>query len=220
MKWPASSDSLAQAAFEGLFGRSPDGPMQLRYSHAFAPYGAHVTRARGALRFALSHLWREVSPEIQTGLLQHLLVKVFRHPGRTMEMDLYDRFVKALPKYTKSEEHDYELLEAYDRLNAQYFGADLNRPNLVWGGQSFRLLGHYNFLRHTITLSSVLRADPLLRDYVLYHEMLHQKHAFKKSGRRTHYHSKAFREDERQFHDPDAEKKLRALVRKERMRWW
>jgi hypothetical protein len=64
----------------------------------------------------------------------------------------------------------------------------------------------------------VLKKDPVLLDYVMYHEMLHKKFKYRNTGRRTIHHSRQFREEEKKFKEPNVEKRLKDFLKKERLR--
>jgi hypothetical protein len=62
-------------------------------------------------------------------------------------------------------------------------------------------------------ISSAMKDDEHLLDYIMHHEMLHKKHKFNHSVSRTHSHTPAFRADEAKFNDKMAEAKLKAYLR-------
>lgn len=104
---------------------------------------------------------------------------------------------------TSSRGSVYELNELFTALNAKYFDGRLERPLLSWSpGESRRVLGHHDHVHNAIIISSTLDKASIPRfvvEYVLYHEMLHVKHAPRVVSGRTVYHGQAFREDERRF---------------------
>jgi predicted metal-dependent hydrolase len=196
--------NLIEEAFKLLypekeFNYSP----RLVYSGRFKDYNANVQLYRNVLEFKLSKKWQEVSREIQIGLMQELMLKLFKGKKSTMNIDLYNSFVKnlhyAIPK-TKS--HPL-LVESFNRMNQKYFYDLIEQPNLVWGSASKTQLGTYDFKTDTITISKVFsKTEPVLLDFIMYHEMLHKKHKFSssKGGRHT-YHSSSFRQKEKEFED-------------------
>ena len=106
------------------------------------------------------------------------------------------------------------LLEVFNKLNEEYFNGLLDRPNLVFGQNSTTVLGNYNYSTDTVTISTILRDETDLLDFVVYHELLHKKHGFKHSGTRGQYHTPAFKRDEKLFRVKDIEKKLEKFVAK------
>ncbi len=172
----------------------------LKYSGKFKPYNANVKIRGNLLTFNLAKEWREVSREIQIGLMQELLLRVLHKKQETLYTDLYHKFVKklhiAMPK-TKTEP---QLELSFIRLNDQFFYGTMEQPNLVWGSDSTRKLGSYDFKTDTITISTIFQElDRTLLDYVMYHEMLHKKFQYKSKYGRSRFHTAEFRTKEAQF---------------------
>ena len=191
---------------------------KLKYSKAFKGYNANV-RYRGNFKeFRLSYDWKEVSDEIKIGLIQSLFTKIYGTNINTVNMDLYEIFLKKIPKLSPKIKSDPILEESFSRINEEYFNGMMLQPNLVFGGNNFHTLGRYNYVDDSIMISSALKKDLHLLDYVMYHEMLHKKLQYKKTAKRTMHHSKKFREMEKQFKDPDVEEKLKKFVRREKFR--
>lgn len=175
----------------------------LKYSGKFKPYNANVRLAGNTLTFNLAKEWREVSREIQIGLIQDLMLRLFKAKKQSMYVDLYHKFVQklhiAMPK-TKS---DPVLATSFSRLNEAYFFGTMEQPNLVWGMESKRKLGSYEFKTDTITISTVFHDfESVFLDYVMYHEMLHKKFQYKSNFGRSRFHTAEFRKREAVF--PDA----------------
>lgn len=102
---------------------------------------------------------------------------------------------------TQGEHHD--LAAAFARVNATFFAAKLETPQLHWSRRlTRRKFGHYDAIRDTVMLSASLD-DPevpaYVVDFVLYHELLHKKHGVTWSNGRARVHTPAFRRDERRF---------------------
>ncbi len=193
---------------------------KIKYSRAFKGYNANVkyTRDKKNFEFRLSYKWKEVSDEIKIGLIQSLFNKVFNTNLNTINQDLYEIFLKKIPKVSPKLESDPILEESFKRINEKYFQGMMLQPNLIFGGKNLHTLGTYNYANDTIMISSLLRKDIELLDYVMYHEMLHKKFQYKKSGKKTFHHTKKFKEWEKNYQDPDIEKKLQDFVRKEKLR--
>ena len=192
----------------------------LRYSGRFKDYNANVRLHRDVLEFRLCRKWTEVSPEIQIGLLQSLLLRLFRDKRKTLYTDLYNNFVKSLHLAIPKTKNDPVLEVVFERVNENYFTGILERPNLEWGSFSKRKLASYNYKTDTISVSTVFQhvQDPALLDYVMYHEMLHKKEKFNCAGSRNHFHTTEFRRKERLFEDWEAvEQRLNRAV--SRARW-
>lgn len=174
---------------------------RLQYTGRFKDYNANVRLHQGVLEFRLCKKWSEVSREIQIGLLQALLLRLFRDKKKTLYIDLYNNFVKSLHIAIPKTQSDPVLEAAYIRVNEKYFDGLLEQPNLDWGSLSKRKLACYNYKTDTISVSKVFTYidNPLLLDYVMYHEMLHKKEKFHCSGARNHFHTAEFRRKEKLF---------------------
>lgn len=192
---------LVEKAFNDLFPEkdSSDYEFSLRYHNKFKPFNANVRYRGKGIHFNLSKKWRKVSEEIQIGLIQELLLKVFKEKRKTMNIELYNIFMKkvhiAVPK-TKS---DPILEESFHRINEKYFFGMIEKPNLKWGSYSSRKLGSYEYGSDTVTISRILEDEEFLIDYIMYHELLHKKHKFKYKNGRNFHHTKEFKTSEREF---------------------
>jgi predicted metal-dependent hydrolase len=176
---------------------------------------------RGVLPSPLARDFEEVGEEIKIGVMQHLLNRLYKTKIDTVEIGLYNSFIKKLMDYVETERVDPYLKERFDLLNHTYFDGFMITPNLVWGTHSTTKLGHYAYASDTISISTALKENEELLDYVLYHEMLHKKHKFTETkGGHTRSHTKAFRDEEKLFRmadGSDPEKALTAfLIRKKR----
>lgn len=228
--------NIGEEAYTELYpGKSLGYNISVKYSRQFKPYNANVRRYGNNLVFHLSKDWKKISREIQIGLLQELLTKILKSDRnevsgelknkkflsdkkKTMNMELYNMFLKnvhiAIPK-TKTN----SVLEAsFNRNNDAFFNGMLDIPNLQWGTDSTSKLGCYEYGSDTITISTIFQfADPLLLDYVIYHEMLHKKFKFENKNGRTLHHSAEFRRMESKFPNRDVlEKDVSKLARKHR----
>ena len=90
--------------------------------------------------------------------------------------------------------------------------------NLAWGGFSTSKLGSYEYGSDTVIISNIFKEHPKLLDYIMYHELLHKKFKFKNSGNRSYHHTKEFKKKEKEFEDPDIEKKLELFLAKHKIR--
>jgi len=215
--------NIIQEAFQKLY---PDKPLNysvsIKYSGRFKAYNANIqiNKFTRHLQFSLSKTWKQVSREIKIGLIQSLMVKIFKQKASTMNIDLYDSFIKnlhiAIPK-TKS---DPILLESFNRINESYFFNSIEQPNLKWGSASATKLGSYEYQTDTITISSLFqKTEQELLDYIVYHELLHKKHKFKTSGTRNYHHTNQFKKDEKQFkNSEEIEQKLKKLCTKTKIK--
>ena len=190
----------------------------LKYSRKFKPYNANVKLYGNDLIFKLSKDWKKISKEIQIGLIQELLGKILKDRKKTINIELYNLFMKnihiAVPK-TKTDEI---LEESFNRVNEVYFNGMLDKPNLEWGNASTSKLGSYEYGSDAITISAIFKNEKLeLLDYVIYHEMLHKKFKFQNKNGRNLHHSSEFKRMESKFNNRDLiEKEISRLARKHR----
>ncbi len=192
---------LLISAFTELYPeRKIPGSLIVRYSGKVRGYNARVRYSPSVLDFHLSAQWKAVSPEIKKGLLQSLLLKLFKKKTSTLYTQLYDGFLRNVHIAIPKEDVEPFLLEQFRVLNEQYFNGLLDMPNLVWGVYSTRKLGSYEYAKDRITISTVLKDAPLeLLQFVLYHEMLHKKHKFTTKEGRCYHHTPEFKREEQQF---------------------
>ena len=207
---------LAEQAFNELFPEKnlEEYQFEIKYTDRFKPYNANVMYRRNSLQFNLSKKWRTISKEIQIGLIQGLMLRVFKEKNNTMNIDLYNNFMRSLHISAPKTSTDPTLEKSFDGINEKYFFGLLEKPNLVWHN-SIRRLGSYEYGSDTISISRVLLEDSDLMDYVIYHEMLHKKFKFNSSNGRTCHHTKEFKEMERKFENSmEMEQRIKRIGRK------
>ncbi len=211
---------LAEQAFKELFPEKNLGDYQLKvkYTDRFKPYNANVMYTKNSFQFNLSRKWKNVSKEIQIGLIQGLMLRIFKDNKKTMNIDLYNNFMKNLHISVPKTNTDPILEESFDKINEKYFFGLVEKPNLTWHN-SIRRLGSYEYGTDTISISEILTPDKELLDYVMYHEILHKKHKFHDRNGRNHHHTKEFKEMERKFdNSEEMEERIKNLVSKRRIR--
>ena len=213
-------DNLAEKAFLQMFPEKYGKYMfKVEYSGRLKDYGAYVSLSGGVMLFKLSRQWYKISPEIQMGLMQELMLKLFKcrkgNRPDSMYVDLYNGFVKNLHIAIPKDLNDPELEASFDRVNDRYFLGLVERPNLKWGKFATTTFGSYDFKTDKITISSVFKEVEDLKylDYIMFHELLHKQRKFFKSGARTYYHDKQFKRLEQVFEGGDEiEKELGRVV--------
>jgi len=190
---------------------------KIKYSGKFKGFNANVRLYKNSLTFGLSRKWKNVSKDIKIGLLQSLMVKLFKIKTYTDNIELYNSFLKnvhiAIPK-TRS----HPILEAsFERVNNKYFLGLMEKPNLRFGKESKTQLGSYEYGTDTITISSLLKyQETRILDYIIYHELLHKKCKFTDKNGKNYHHTSEFREKEREFeNNAIIEEKLKKLARKQ-----
>jgi predicted metal-dependent hydrolase len=205
---------LVEEAYRGLYVDEPRHLFSLEYSGRLKNYNAHVRIEANRLRFVLSNEWKNISDDIQIGLIQSLLMKVLKKPRKSLQFDLYNNFVKKLHLAATERKADPVLKESFERVNDKYFYGTIEMPNLEFGKMAKRTLGSYHFHTDTVTISPLLAgAGPELLDYIVYHELLHKKLKFNTSGLRTSYHSSEFKKREKSFEKaPQVESELKRFL--------
>lgn len=116
----------------------------------------------------------------------------------------------------------YDLDKMFSKLNRRYFGSTLEKPTLTWSQRKTRsILGHHDRVYETITISKSLDSAQVPEwfvEFILYHEMLHIKHAARMINGRRYYHTAAFRQDERRFAKyEEAQRWLEQVARQRRV---
>jgi SprT-like family len=116
----------------------------------------------------------------------------------------------------------YDLDKMFAKLNRKYFESGLKKPTMTWSQRKTRsILGHHDRVHETITISKSLDSAQVPEwfvEYILYHEMLHIKHAARIIKGRRYYHTAAFKLDERRFDRyEDAQRWLEQIARRRRV---
>jgi hypothetical protein len=210
--------NLLEQSYQELYPNGTSSNFTVKYSGKFKGYNGNIRMRSGDITVNMSRQWKGVSPDIQKGLMQELLVRLFKTKKQTINMDLYHHFIKSLSSVAPKTHTHPVLEESFRRVNDAFFNGMMNQPNLKIG-QGVNRLGTYEYATDTITISKTLLDDGKLMDYVMYHEMLHKKHQYKSTPGRHLHHSTQFRHDEARF--PNAEQlelELNKLVRKNK-RW-
>ena len=204
-----SRTTLAEEAFRELFPEKELPHLRITYSGKFKSYNANIRYRGNNFTFGLARDWKDVDDVIVKGLLQHLLLRVFRsrvsrsrngQTHETLSIELYNAFMRHLHKSVKKDKSDPILDLSFARMNDRFLEGSLEIANLEWGSYSKALLGNYNYHTDTIRISQHFREGPQeLLDYIMYHEMLHKKLKFTNSGSSCRHHTSEFREWERRY---------------------
>ena len=206
---------IVEEAFKRLY---PDRDFRyntkIKYSNRFKDYNANVKLYKNNLEFGLSKKWRGISKEIKIGLLQELMISIFGGKRTTINIDLYNRFIKNLHISIEKSISDPLLEESFERVNNKYFDGLIERPNLVFGKNSRISLATYEYQTDTINFSRILKRDLEVLDYIMYHELLHKKLKFKHKNSKSYHHTGEFKRLEKQFKDQkEMEQRLKRLTR-------
>lgn len=205
-------------AFQDLY---PEKPFiyetEIKFSNKLKPFNANIRKQGKHLSVHASSHWKDIGEEIQLGLYQTLLMKLFKEKKETLYTQLYVNFIRNVGDYTPATQVDETLLQMFSELNEEFFDNLLDIPNLRWGKDSTRQIGLYNYHSDTITLSSILKEHPDVAKYVLYHELLHKKEKFTHKNGRSRHHTTIFRKLERSYPEyEELERKISYIVRKAR----
>ncbi len=213
---------MIRNAYEQLFDKPCGFSTKLTYSGKFSDYNGNIRYDGKSIHVSLSREWKNHGDDLKTGMIQHLLSRMFKTENRTWQMDVYEKFLQKVGDRKLIKKQDETLKEYFDEINEEYFSGMLDGCNLEWGNTSLSVLGRYSFGSNTIRISAVLKERPDLLKYVMYHEMLHKKLKFEHQGNRTIHHSKKFREEEAKYKLCNAEKELEKFIRskKRKFRFW
>ncbi len=203
-----------EESYKELYPEMETPKLSIKYSGRFRNYNAKIIRNGWNYELKLSNKWKNISEEIQKGLIQKLILKINKDTKKTLSIDLYNKFISKIGKYSERINSDNELIKLFHELNETYFHNLMEQPNLKFGKNNLRKLGSYSYEEDLVIISSLLKKETNLIKYVLYHELLHKKHGVKKGNKRNTYHSKKFKDEEKKFEDPEIEKKLRKYLRK------
>ncbi|MBT4541101.1 DUF45 domain-containing protein [Candidatus Woesearchaeota archaeon] len=199
--------------------------VSVKYSGKFSDYNANVSYTPWKMQFRVSKTWRGVDEDIRIGLIQSLLVKVFKSKrykkfNKKNKMELYEMFLKNVGNVAPRKESDPQLIESFERVNDEFFNGLMNMPNVLWGKHTLTKLGSYEYGNDTVLMSLALKDAPTkMLDYVMYHELLHKKHKFHHKNGKSFHHTTAFRKDEKMFKNAEQlETDLKYLLRKKKVR--
>jgi predicted metal-dependent hydrolase len=219
-KWyELAPKNIAEKAFEKL-GKKEDKKIILKYSGHLKNFNSNARYNKNMIQFTLSLQWKDVDDDIQIGVIQSLIIRIYKIKGiNTDEMKLYETFMKSLSKYAKKHTHDPVLEESFNRVNEQFFNGMMDKPNLIFASESFSKLGSYEYGTDTVYISTIFNNLPEVEkkflDYVIYHELLHKKHSFNVKNGRHQAHTTAFRNDEKKFEE-NMESELSRWLRKKK----
>lgn len=206
--------NIIEKAFDSLGKDFTKYSFNINYSRRFSSFNANIKKIAYHIEFNLSSDWKEIGEEIKIGLIQHLIIRMFKIKTTTLYTQLYDDFIKKLDKFTPITHKDDILELSFNRVNKKYFTELMDIPNLKFGQFSTTQLGLYNFQTNKITISSILKPYPDVIDYVMYHELLHKKHKYKSKDGRHAYHTRDFRNDEKKFENYKLiDEKIKQIIR-------
>ena len=199
----------------GCQGRPPEFVVE------FHPYAGltHTIRLREDVVFArLSDMLCDAPLAVLEAIAALLLARLYRRRAPREFLRTYRNFSYATntrrrlmalrrTRGRKASERPagdaHDLAPLFDKLNERYFDGALPRPRLAWSNRPWRsMLGCFDPALEQIVINRALDREKVPQyvvEYVLYHEMLHQKHPLKFARCRLESHSTKFRAEEKRF---------------------
>jgi hypothetical protein len=187
----------------------------------FYPYIGltHTIRRRGAAWvIRISDHCEHAPLEVLESIIRLLASKVLRRKSPRAAVCIYDDYRRSPElearlhsrrrargrKRIDTSSGKYHSLEAiYRDLNRKYFNDQVEIQSLGWSSRkSWRRMGHYDPVHHTITISPVLDSPKVpgtVMSYLLYHEMLHTLFPGIGAAGRNRHHPREFHRAERAF---------------------
>lgn len=210
-------DKLFQRIYTrlGCLGRPPEFVVE------FHPYAdlTHTIRLReGQAHVRISDAMRDAPQRILEAAAAILLGRLYRRRVSAELLDAYREFsyrasvrrklLQFRQRRARRAEHRpagkrYDLAPMFERLNTKYFDNSLPLPRLGWSTRVWRSqLGCFDPALGQIVINKQLDRETVpeyVVAYVLYHEMLHQKHPVRFARCRRESHSAEFRREEKKF---------------------
>lgn len=199
----------------GCEGRPPDFVVEY---HPYADLTHTIRLREGQALVRISDVMRDAPPRVLEAAAAILLGRLYRRRVSSELLDAYREFsyrsgtrrklLRMRQRRARRTEHSpagkhYDLAPLFDRLNARYFENSLPLPRLGWSKRLWRSqLGCFDPALDQIVINKQLdRAGvpEFVVAYVLYHEMLHQRHPVRFARHRRESHSAQFRREERKF---------------------
>src|SRR5687768_1946281 len=187
----------------------------------FYPYAGlrHTIRVRsGQVYVRLSDLIKDSPPEVMRALAFVLVARLLGKKVPVVHERVYRDYTltpdvmrssdiarrhRGRKMISSAQGVNYDLDKMFSKLNRRYFDSSLEKPTLTWSQRKTRsILGHHDRVYETITISKSLDSAQVpdwFVEFILYHEMLHIKHAARMINGRRYYHTAAFRLDERRY---------------------
>lgn len=195
---------------------------KLEYNRRLAEFNANIRLSRNIIEVNLNLQWKDIDNEIKIGLIQQLLLKIFKKRISTPNTELYTNFIKNVDTLATKTKSDPRLTFSFQKVNEMFFSNCLEQANLRWGQKSFRKLASYNFHTDTITISTLFfDAREEVLNYLMYHELLHKHHKFKMKNGRSAYHTQEFKNAEKLYpHYKEIEKEINSMIKSKRRKRW
>lgn len=175
-----------------------------------------IQRKNGLYRMRIHHMFLQASDEVIESLSKYAAYNDKKSSQslsrfiRTHQTEIRKGAQKSKPQQPKliTEGKYHNLEEIYHSVNQTYFD-DTIMAKISWGirkkvhkPRNSIKLGSYSVEDQTIRIHPALDQDLVpvyFISWVVYHEMLHQKHDIPVVGGRKKYHTKAFLDEEKKF---------------------
>ena len=216
--------NLIKESFQRLFPEKEFSyQTELGYNRRLSSFNANIRFFKNKISVNLNLQWKGIDNEIKIGLIQTLLLKVFKKilnssAQTTTNIKLYHNFIKNIPLLTPKTKIDPLLEISFQRINEQFFANQMEKPNLTWGTDSRRKLASYNFHNDTVTVSTIFQnVEETVLDYLMYHELLHKHHQFSHKNGRSFYHTPQFKYDEKLYpNQKEIEQQINQIIKQSR----
>ena len=212
-----------QRIFERIYARLGCPGRTPRFEVQYHPYAdlTHTIRLReDTARVRLSDVLRSAPRGVVEAAAAILLGRLYRRRPPAGMVETYRQFTyarrtrrqllllrqrRARKAELRSSGAHHDLGPLFERLNESYFENRLERPRLGWSARAWRSqLGCFDPALGQIVINRELdRSDvpEYVVAYILFHEMLHQKHPMRFERCRRESHSVEFRREEKRFED-------------------
>ena len=210
-------EELYARVFRELRPRTPAPKVKVKFCQ-FANANSFIKMEDGVLEVRITDVLEGAPAPIMEALAHILLAKLLRKPVPAAYSHRYRRYFNRVDmrrslhlvrqargrKFLSGPQGEhYNLEKIFEDLNFRFFHGLMARPELGWSRQRSRTaLGHYDPSHNAIILSKVLDApkvDPLVVEYVMFHEMLHLRYPAEHKGSRRSVHTRDFHAAEKEF---------------------
>jgi len=194
--------------------------------YPFAGLNSYIKVRNRKASVKLSDILRNAPRPVHRALAYILVAKLFHKPPEERFEEIYRSYIttplvsrviervqrrRGRKRIMGAQGRVRDLEKSFHRLNRRYFKGELKMPQLTWSARrTHRILGHLDRVHNTLVVSRTLddaRIPQFFFEYILYHEMLHLKHAPRRKGDRYYNHTPEFLREERQFKDFDQAQK-------------
>jgi len=212
-----SIEQIYARVFRELKPRTPLPELSIEFRQ-FANADSFIRLENGRLKVRISDLFEGAPAPVTEALAHILLGKLYRKPVARMYSHRYRLYLNRRDVRRQAQlvrqirgrkfisgpqgEH-HNLEEIFERLNREFFGGLMARPQLGWSrGASRNMLGHFDPSHNAIIISRIFdrsQTPRLALEYVMFHEMLHLRYPVDHHGVRRRVHTKEFRQAEKEF---------------------